>query len=192
MISLCVSGPQLWRSLWCIPIFLSFILAALAVTADYVYLQLLEPRVADSLYNLSTAKIGSELNSTFFYTKLVPTVPPSACSPIENSFEVSNNIAFSIRGGCSFVTKAVYAQAAGAVAFIAYDYVNTSSWTLSMIQDETSRQITIPCAFMRGRLALEILTRLEAFGLKYAIVNFPVNSVGASIAVVHHRPWTLW
>ncbi|VDN14136.1 unnamed protein product [Dibothriocephalus latus] len=98
-----------------------------------------------------------------------------------------------------------------------------------MIQDETSRQITIPCAFMRGRFAyvsgvlscflfrfhkscacifglrvvivashvlnpgvLEILTGLEASGLKYAIVNFPVNRVGASIAVVHHRPWTLW
>nr|VZI24421.1 unnamed protein product [Spirometra erinaceieuropaei] len=183
MISLCVS-VHCWRSLWYITIFLSFMLAAIAATADYVYLQLLEPHVTDSLYNLSTAKIGSEL--------LVPTVPPSACSPIENSLEVSNNIAFAIRGGCSFVTKAVYAQAAGAVAFIAYDYVNTSSWTLSMIQDETSRQITIPCAFMRGRSALEILTRLEAFGLKYAVVNFPVNSVGASIAVAHHRPWTLW
>ncbi|BHF58542.1 hypothetical protein SprV_0100149400 [Sparganum proliferum] len=161
MTSLCVS-VHCWRSLWYITIFLSFMLAAIAATADYVYLQLLEPH-----------------NSTFFYTKLVPTVPPSACSPIENSLEVSNNIAFAIRGGCSFVTKAVYAQAAGAVAFIAYDY------------DETSRQITIPCAFMRGRFALEILTRLEAFGLKYAVVNFPVNSVGASIAVAHHRPWTL-
>ncbi|VDN14137.1 unnamed protein product [Dibothriocephalus latus] len=73
-------------------------MAALSATADYVYLQLLEPRVTDSLYNLSTAKIGSELNYTFFHTKLVPTVPPSACSPIENSFEVSNNIAFAIRG----------------------------------------------------------------------------------------------
>lgn len=48
------------------------------------------------------------------------------------------------------MTKASFAQAAGAVAFISYDYQNNSARVLNMVPDETSTQIGIPCAFMQG------------------------------------------
>ncbi|KAL5964959.1 Abscission/NoCut checkpoint regulator, partial [Taenia solium] len=89
-------------------------------------------------------------NVSYIYTKLVPTQPISACSRISNANEVQNGIAFVIRGGCSFVTKASFAQAAGAVAFISYDYQNNSARILNMLPDESSTKVWIPCAFMQG------------------------------------------
>ncbi|KAM3183622.1 hypothetical protein ACTXT7_009985 [Hymenolepis weldensis] len=106
---------------------------------------------------LSTSSIGSQFNVSYIFAKLVPTVPVNACSRILNANEVQNGIAFVIRGGCSFVTKASFAQAAGAVAFISYDYQNNSARVLNMVPDETSTQIGIPCAFMQGNHAQSLL-----------------------------------
>lgn len=69
-------------------------------------------------------------------------------SSFEGSFQYFRCVI--LFSGCSFVTKASFAQAAGAVAFISYDYMNNSARILNMVPDGTSTQIWIPCAFMQG------------------------------------------
>ncbi|KAL5111648.1 hypothetical protein TcWFU_002833 [Taenia crassiceps] len=95
-----------------------------------------------------------------------------ACSRISNANEVQNGIAFVIRG---FVTKASFAQAAGAVAFISYDYQNNSARILNMLPDESSTKVWIPCAFMQGSHAQHLLGLMELENKTYLDVDFPVD-----------------
>nr|CDS33804.1 protease [Hymenolepis microstoma] len=112
-------------------------------------------------------------------------------SLIVNFNEVQNGIAFVIRGGCSFVTKASFAQAAGAVAFISYDYQNNSVRVLNMVPDETSTQIGIPCAFMQGNHAQNLLELMDSDGNTYLDVDFPVDSNGELILLDKFSPMRL-
>ena len=52
-------------------------------------------------------------------------------SSFEGSFQYFRCVI--LFSGCSFVTKASFAQAAGAVAFISYDYMNNSARILNMV-----------------------------------------------------------
>ncbi|EUB57062.1 Protease-associated domain-containing protein [Echinococcus granulosus] len=133
-------------------------------------------------------------NVSYIYTKLVPTQPINACSRISNANEVQNGIAFVIRGcssGCSFVTKASFAQAAGAVAFISYDYQNNSARILNMLPDETSTKVWIPCAFMQGSHAQHLLELMELDNKTYLDVDFPVDQTGALIILDKYSPMRL-
>lgn len=99
-------------------------------------------------------------------------MPENACSqanelPFEgfvNSQPLAQTIALIARGyifilmtsvtvfsGCSFVTKVINAHIAGSVAAVIYDLNPRATQTFSMIQDETSRRVLIPCAFMNGK-----------------------------------------
>jgi hypothetical protein len=54
--------------------------------------------------------------------------------------------------GCSFVTKTLNAEAAGAAAVIITDKdVNEDKSMIDMIEDGTSRKTTIPSLFMVGK-----------------------------------------
>ena len=72
--------------------------------------------------------------------------PLNGCGPLSNAGAVNGKIVLMIRGGCTFVTKGLNAQAAGAIGMIVYntvpDVVNTMGGT-----DPT---ITIPCVSVNG------------------------------------------
>ncbi|CAH8531134.1 unnamed protein product [Schistosoma haematobium] len=118
---------------------------------DYLHLRVINPSTLPFTYRLSPGQIGPHFNTTFTSTSLVLTEPPHACELVSNAHEVNRNIALIIRGGCSFVTKAINAHVAGAVAVIVYDFNRKAIHTFSMIQDDTSRRVQIPCAFMNGK-----------------------------------------
>ncbi|VDO59152.1 unnamed protein product [Schistosoma margrebowiei] len=111
---------------------------------DYLHLRVINPSTLPFTYRLSPGQIGPHFNTTFTSTSLVVTEPPHAC-------ELVSNYHFSVNRGCSFVTKAINAHVAGAVAVIVYDFNRKAIHTFSMIQDDTSRRVQIPCAFMNGK-----------------------------------------
>lgn len=58
---------------------------------------------------------------------------------------------------CSFLSKAVQAERAGAVAIIISDYdVSSDGLFIEMIDDKTVRQSHIPAAFLVGKNGLVI------------------------------------
>ncbi|VEL33223.1 unnamed protein product [Protopolystoma xenopodis] len=120
----------------------------------------MHPFPSSYLFKLQIGKIGTKFvsnevnyfqNTTFYNAYLVPPEPEHACTPVVNARNLSNSIAFIMRGGCSFITKAFHAQLAGALSVIIYDYGRESDLRLTMIQDETDRKLTLPCAFMTGK-----------------------------------------
>ncbi|CDS41189.1 expressed protein [Echinococcus multilocularis] len=176
----------------------SFILSCISVAlvlslcscsfVDRIALKVVGRSGHDAIFPLSTSSIGSQFNVSYIYTKLVPTQPINACSRISNANEVQNGIAFVIRG---FVTKASFAQAAGAVAFISYDYQNNSARILNMLPDETSTKVWIPCAFMQGSHAQHLLELMELDNKTYLDVDFPVDQTGALIILDKYSPMRL-
>ncbi|CAH8507477.1 unnamed protein product [Heterobilharzia americana] len=132
---------------------------------DYLHLRVIDPSTLPFLYRLSPGQIGPQFNRTFTSTSLVLTEPPHACDIVTNTHEVNQNIALIIRGGCSFVTKAINAHVAGAVAVIVYDFNRKAIQTFSMIQDDTSRRVQIPCAFMNGKDGHTITSALDSLNL---------------------------
>lgn len=64
---------------------------------------------------------------------------------------VSDKVVLIQRGECSFVSKAIRAQEAGAAGAIITDNDDKNDQlTISMVDDSTNRQISIPVAFLLG------------------------------------------
>ena len=84
--------------------------------------------------------------------QLVPTQPPCGCGFIRNSGQVEGRLALIERGECSFVSKVVRAQAAGAVGVIVTDEdQDNDELFISMADDTTEREVGIPAAFVLGK-----------------------------------------
>jgi len=84
--------------------------------------------VAAGDYNIGLASFGPSLTESGVTGDLVLVndgtgVPTNGCEPFINAAAVSGNIALIDRGGCTFITKATNAQAAGAIGVVVADSV---------------------------------------------------------------------
>ena len=83
---------------------------------------------------------------------LVPTLPASGCGFIQNYQQIAGRLALIQRGECSFVSKVVRAQEAGAVGVIVWDEDHhNDQFFISMADDTTDREVNIPAAFVLGK-----------------------------------------
>eukprot|EP01105_Mastigella_eilhardi_P009176 TRINITY_DN2181_c0_g1_i2.p1 TRINITY_DN2181_c0_g1~~TRINITY_DN2181_c0_g1_i2.p1 ORF type:complete len:547 (+),score=127.66 TRINITY_DN2181_c0_g1_i2:1042-2682(+) len=130
----------------------------------------------------SPAAFGVPLTTDGVYAPMVFSEPLRACSDL--SIDVSGKIVVAERGGCSFYEKAVYAQAAGAVAAIIFDH-NTESELFTMTLDpkdmvEKGVEINIPLAFVAkgaGR-ALMKAQQLRGDAVRLQLGLIPTPSQG--------------
>ncbi|KAG0712544.1 Protease-associated domain-containing protein 1 [Chionoecetes opilio] len=84
--------------------------------------------------------------------RLVLADPLDSCSPPYNALELQGAVVLVARGGCSFVSKAVKAEAAGALAVIVMDNnKDNDEQYVEMVEDNTHRNPNIPAAFLLGR-----------------------------------------
>ncbi len=91
-------------------------------------------------------------NSTHYGTGLVPSAPACGCATFTNADDVEGNVALIERGECSFLSKAVKAQEAGAIAVIITDNdAENDELYVSMQDDTTEREVAIPAAFLLGK-----------------------------------------
>ena len=124
---------------------------------------------------------------------LVPTTPTAACGFIQNYQQVRGKLALIQRGDCSFVSKVVRAEAAGAVGVIVWDEDHQNDQLfISMADDTTEREVTIPAAFVLGKNGFMIKTTLERLSLPHATVNIPVNISHLSPSKLRQPPWIVW
>ena len=124
---------------------------------------------------------------------LVPTEPSCGCGSLDNAEAVEGNVAFVERGECSFVSKAVKAQEAGAVAIIITDHEADNDELYIIMQDDTTeRDVEIPAAFLLGANGYHIRHHLYKKGLSEAKINVPVNVSHIPMHKLKQPPWIVW
>ncbi|CAD5116577.1 DgyrCDS5456 [Dimorphilus gyrociliatus] len=164
-----------------------------AGTVNY-YFELTDPPEIGYMYKIRQARdFGASLNETLLNVELIPSNPIHGCSKLENVRYVKKNIALVERGGCSFLSKTINAEMAGAVAVIIMDNDHSNyDRFIDMIQDETNRRTMLPAYFLLGKDGIIIRRTLEQKHLHGALINIPLN---LSLVPLHKRrlpPWTIW
>lgn len=91
-----------------------------------IFFEIIEPEELEYTYRLKPAKnFGGTFTQDIFKNRkrnlLVFSEPREACTALENPHQLSGNIALIERGDCTFVTKVVMAQEAGAIGAIITD-----------------------------------------------------------------------
>jgi len=194
------SGHLLHRKLTQLAMFISIVISFLVdlsynVSVDeYMFFEVIEPEEIAYSFKIRPAKdFGNPLNFSISNVYLVPTEPQDACGRIKNRDDVEGNVAMVERGSCSFLSKSIQAERAGARAVIVYDNnSNNDESYIDMVQDETSRELRIPSLFLLGKDGHMILKTLNKNNLRHALINIPVNMTGILIRKARFPPWTLW
>ncbi|PAA59215.1 hypothetical protein BOX15_Mlig007367g2 [Macrostomum lignano] len=164
-----------------------------ASASEHIYCEVLEPQAVAYFYRLSPAKdFGTQFNFTFYSAKLVFSHPAHGCSQLSNAYQVGSRIVAIERGGCSFMTKVLVAQEAGALAVIVYDNDAESDVHVSMVDDGTHREVALPAMFMSGKDGHTIKHTLESLGYGYALVNLPMNLTTNQMYMMKQAPWNVW
>jgi len=161
---------------------------------EYMFFELLKPTEIGYSYKIRPAKdFGTPLNFTMSSVNLVPSDPRHGCSPVLNHDDMEGNVAMVERGGCSFLSKSIQAERAGARAVIVYDNnADNDDSYIDMVQDDTSRELRIPSLFLLGKDGHIILKTLDRNNLNQALINIPVNMTGVLAHKARLPPWNLW
>jgi len=161
---------------------------------EYMFFEVIEPEEIAYSFKIRPAKdFGNPLNFSIANAYLVPADPQDACGVLVNREDIEGNVAMVERGSCSFLSKSIQAERAGARAVIVYDNnSNNDDSYIDMVQDETSRELRIPSLFLLGKDGHMILKTLTKNRLKHALINIPVNMTGVLIRKARFPPWTLW
>ncbi|XP_013404699.1 protease-associated domain-containing protein 1 [Lingula anatina] len=161
---------------------------------DGIFMEILEPESIRFTYKLRPAKnFGGVFNQSLAGLHLIPTDPIHGCSPLNKPYLFENQVALIERGECSFLTKAIHAQQAGAVAAVITDnQPDNVEMYIDMIEDGTNRDSVIPVLFLLGKNGYMIRKTLQQEHLMSAIINIPVNITGIPINKLNQPPWSLW
>ncbi|CAD7012403.1 unnamed protein product [Ceratitis capitata] len=167
------------------------------IIAGDVFFEITEPAVLEYTYRLRPAKdFGiSFASQRLFGVALVLTKPSDACTKIQNYRELRGNVALIERGECSFLSKTINSELAGAKAAIITEFNNESNefeFYIEMIHDNTSRDAHIPAGFLLGKNGIVIRSTLMRLRRPHAIMNIPVNLTFVPPAQINHPPWLGW
>jgi len=160
---------------------------------DYIFFEIIQPEQLAFTYKANPSSFTPAWNTTLSGASLIVTDPPCGCGYIRNHEDIEGNVAFIERGDCSFVSKVVRAEEAGAIGVIITDAdIENDDLYISMVDDTTKRQVNIPAIFLLGKNGQIIKRTLDRLGLEEAIVNIPVNISQVSIHNLHQPPWLVW
>merc|ERR1711997_44993 len=148
--------------------------------SGYVFFEILHPEDLSYTYKINPAAFSKPWNMTLSETNLVLADPPCGCGALKNHDDIGGNIVMIERGECSFTSKAIKAQEAGAAAAIITDNNDANDELyVSMIDDTTERSVDIPTAYLLGKngyvfLQLKILTPYSEHPYFHSIFLIPV------------------
>ncbi|XP_033632608.1 LOW QUALITY PROTEIN: protease-associated domain-containing protein 1-like [Asterias rubens] len=157
---------------------------------ENLFFSVLLPEDIAFLYKTRPAKdFGAVFTHNFERVYLVPTDPEDGCGELTNSLSIVGAFALVKRGSCSFMSKAITAERAGAVAVVIHDDNEKNDWSfIDMINDNTDRSTSI----MLGRDGQIIKQSLLQNGMAGAVISFPVNITGIPLGLLKRSPWSLW
>jgi hypothetical protein len=107
----------------------------------------LSPDAPAHEYQIGLASFGSDVSLHFVSGRIVPSVDEGptttdGCSPFTNAAAIAGTVALVDRGNCTFVTKALNAQAAGAIGLVIVD--NSRASCAPIAPGGANSTITIP------------------------------------------------
>lgn len=118
----------------------------------YVFFEILKPEELSYTFKINPAAFSVPWNETYGVIDLVLADPLCGCGALVNAEEVEGQIVLIERGECSFTSKAIKAQEAGASAAIITDSdENNDDLYVSMVDDTTERHVAIPTAYLLGK-----------------------------------------
>nr|ALS05248.1 pradc1-like isoform 2 [Tortanus forcipatus] len=159
----------------------------------YIFFEILEPEDLAYTYKSNPASFAPGWNETMMRIPLVPTDPACGCGYIRNQEDIEGRIALIDRGDCSFVSKVVRAEEAGARGVIITDQdAENDELYISMVDDTTERKVNIPAAFLLGKNGQIIKSVLRKMSVQYALINVPVNISSIPIHKLDQPPWLVW
>merc|ERR1712172_194008 len=156
----------------------------------YVFFEILRPEDLSYTYKLNPAAFSVPWNMTTSIATLVLADPPCGCGALKNYEDIEGNIAPIERGDCSFTSKAIKAQEAGAAAAIITDNNDANDELyVSMIDDTTERSVDIPTAYLLGKNGYVIAHTLRRHKLNHATIRIPINITSIALSPsVPYRP----
>lgn len=161
---------------------------------DDLFFEIIYPEELSYTYRLRRARdFGIPFDQQLKGVRLVLSDPLECCSMPLNAPKLHGAVVLVSRGDCSFVSKAIKAAEAGAVAIIVTDN-NTENDELyiEMVDDNTHRQPDIPAAFLLGKSGYIIARTLMLANEDAAIINIPVNLTTVPIHKLNQPPWIVW
>ncbi|XP_052706925.1 PRADC1-like protein isoform X1 [Crassostrea angulata] len=166
----------------------------LLYTSDNLFMQIVEPEEISYVYKIRPARnFGVDFEKVYHHIPLVVANPYNGCSELLNKRRVDGAVVLIQRGDCSFVTKTINAENAGAVAVLITDNdAQNDEAQIQMVQDGTEREVQIPSLFLLGKDGYMIKATLEKYRMDSAIVNIPFNITGMPMMINNQPPWTLW
>eukprot|EP00088_Acartia_fossae_P001333 TRINITY_DN10505_c0_g1_i7.p1 TRINITY_DN10505_c0_g1~~TRINITY_DN10505_c0_g1_i7.p1 ORF type:complete len:205 (-),score=11.12 TRINITY_DN10505_c0_g1_i7:215-829(-) len=157
---------------------------------DYIFFEISYPQELAFTYKVNPSSFTPAWNVSYTGASLVPTDPSCGCGYIRNHEEVEGRIAFIERGDCSFVSKVIRAEEAGAIGVIITDSdIDNDDIYISMVDDTTQRKVQIPAVFLLGKNGQIIKRTLEKLHLNHAEINIPVNITKLDIHKLNQPPW---
>ncbi|XP_076030220.1 PRADC1-like protein [Oratosquilla oratoria] len=160
---------------------------------DDIFFEVIYPEKIKYSYRLRQARdFGMQFKMYHRNIKLVLVDPPECCSELFNAAELRGAVALAKRGDCSFVSKTIKAEEAGAVAIIVtHSDASNDEVYIEMIDDNTGRNPQIPAAFLLGRSGYMIEKTLSSLRENAAIINIPVNLTNVPFNKRNQPPWVL-
>ncbi|XP_065368656.1 PRADC1-like protein isoform X2 [Calliphora vicina] len=166
------------------------------IIAGDVFFEITDPYSLEYTYRLRPAKnFGTSFSKQLEEVALVPTIPSNGCKKLENNHAVRGNVALIDRGQCSFLTKTINAENAGATAAIITEFNSESNefdYYIEMIHDETNRDAQIPAGYLLGSNGVVIRNTLRRLKKTFARINLPVNLTFVPPSKINHPPWLGW
>lgn len=163
-----------------------------------IFFEIIEPEELLYTYRLKPAKnFGTSFATDKFKLRkqnlLVFSEPRDACTTLVNAYALANNIAFIERGECTFLTKAINAERAGALGVIITDTRSklNEDYFIEMIHDNSSRDTDIPVGYLLGRNGRMIFNTLNRYGLERAVIKLPINLTFTAPENINHPPWEM-
>ncbi|KAG9510930.1 Protease-associated domain-containing protein 1, partial [Fragariocoptes setiger] len=156
-----------------------------------IYFQISEPENLRYTFKARSARaFGVPFKEKMTNIALVLAEPGDACTSIINKLELRDNVAMVERGGCSFLQKCIEIERSGGVGIIVYDYdKHNDEVYIEMIDDNTSRNCSIPAVSLLGKDGHMIVQSLMALRLNRAVITIPINT---STSKVTNPPWLSW
>lgn len=155
-----------------------------------VYFLISEPESLRYTFKARSSRIGIPFTNTLSNIALVLAEPRDACTSTINKLEIRHNVALVERGGCSFLEKCIEIERSGGIALIVYDYDKHNDENyIEMIDDNTSRNCSIPAVSLLGKDGYMIVHSLLALKLNRAVISIPINVAKGEVS---NPPWLMW
>ena len=160
------------------------------VSRGDVYFLISEPESLSYTFKARSSRIGVPFTNTLSNIALVLAEPRDACTSTINKLEIRSNVALVERGGCSFLEKCIEIERSGGVALIVYDYDKHNDENyIEMIDDNTSKNCSIPAVSLLGKDGYMIVHSLLALKLNRAVISIPINVAKGDVS---NPPWLMW